>query len=171
MYFLFLLILIFFFAKNVHGKSSLLEIRLTSCLLLATYTPTRRILRNFTAVLWLWHLEVLCANTDGSEERAAFIIRTEKTRSKRRLKWLEWRTCFDHELELLGIRPIAKMERGEDIQRVTGHKFIRRVDVYLQHYFLSDSERTESDEVFALMGCCAPSVGSSLPKFRDIFKG
>jgi len=81
------------------------------------------------------------------------------------------RTCFDHELELLGVRPVLKVERGEEIKRVTGRKFIRRVDVNLQHYSLSDSERTESVEVFALMGCCAACDGNSLPKFRDIFKG
>jgi hypothetical protein len=80
------------------------------------------------------------------------------------------RTCFDHELALLGMRPIVKVEREEEIQRVTGRKFIRRVDVKLQHYFLSDSERTESDEVSALRGCCAAYVGNSLPKFRDTFK-
>jgi hypothetical protein len=63
---------------------------------------------------------------------------------------------FDHELELLGMRPIVKMERREEMQRVTGRKFIRRVDVNLQHYSLSDSERTESDEVFALWVVAQP---------------
>jgi hypothetical protein len=43
------------------------------------------------------------------------------------------KTCFDHELELLGMRSIVKMERGEEMQCVTGRKFIRRVDVNLQH--------------------------------------
>jgi hypothetical protein len=81
------------------------------------------------------------------------------------------RTCFDHEFGLLGMRPIVKLERGEEIQRVTGRKFIRRVNVKLQHYSLSDSERTGSDEVFALMGCCAAYVGNSLPTFRYTFKG
>lgn len=81
------------------------------------------------------------------------------------------RTCFDHELELLGMRPILKVKRGEEIKRFTGRKFIRRVDVNLQHYSLSDSERTESDEVFALMGFCAACDSNSLLKFRDIFKG
>ena len=69
------------------------------------------------------------------------------------------------------MRPIVKVERGEEIKRVMGRKFIRRVDVNLQHYSLSDSERTESDEDFALMGCCVAYVGNSLPTFRDIFKG
>lgn len=81
------------------------------------------------------------------------------------------RTCFDHELELLGMRPIVKVERREEIQRVKWRKFIRTVDVNLQQYSLSDSERTESDEVVALMRCCAAHVGNSSPKFRDIFKG
>jgi hypothetical protein len=69
------------------------------------------------------------------------------------------------------MRPIVKVERGEEIQSVTERKFIRRVDVTLQHHSLSDSERIESDEVFDLMGCCAPYVGNSLATFRDIFKG
>jgi hypothetical protein len=69
------------------------------------------------------------------------------------------------------MRPIVKVERGEEIKRVTGSKFILRVDVNLQHYSLSDFERTESDEVFAFMDCCAAYVGNSLTTFRDIFKG
>jgi hypothetical protein len=81
------------------------------------------------------------------------------------------RTYFDHELELLGMRSIVKVERGEEIECVTGRKFLRRVDVNSQHYSLSDSERIESDQVFDLMGCWATYVGSSLPTFRDFFKG
>ena len=68
------------------------------------------------------------------------------------------RPCFSHELELLRMRPIVKTERGEEIQRVTGRKFIRRVDVNLQHYSLSHSERTESDEVFALWVVAHPML-------------
>lgn len=78
------------------------------------------------------------------------------------------RTCLDHELGLLGVRPIVKMERGEGF---TGSKFFRRIDVNLQRCSLPDSERIDSDEAFALMGCCAAYVGRYLPTFWDIFKG